>query len=155
MAHGLTNAILLPHVIRYNASNNPTRTFLASCVHILFRCNSPLTVILFSLLLSALLGMGIYPSYDYPQAEERYTALASAIGASQKNSEGLIEELHTLMKVLDIPLTFHDVGIDRTKFMDSLDHLAEEAFDDQCTPANPRFPLIPELKEILIAAYGE
>ena len=120
----MTNAILLPHVIRYNDTDSPTR-------------------------------MGIYPSYSHPKACKRYVTLAKAIGAESDTTEGLITELKKLCAELDIPPSFKAAGIDREKFMAELDQIAEDAFDDQCTPANPRFPLIPELKDILIAAYDD
>ena len=120
--HGLTNAILLPHVIRYNSSKTPTR-------------------------------MGIYPAYKYPQSSERYSEIADRIGAPTKDTEGLIKMIHSLMADLDLPFSFKDANIKEEEFMSKLDVLAEEAFDDQCTPANPRFPMIEELKEILIQAY--
>jgi len=122
--HGLTNAILLPHVIRYNSSTTPTR-------------------------------MGIYPSYKFPQSLERYSKIAERIGAPTKDTEGLISMIHSLMEELDMPLTFKDAKIKKDEFMMKLDILAEEAFDDQCTPANPRFPMITELKDILIQAYDD
>jgi acetaldehyde dehydrogenase/alcohol dehydrogenase len=122
--HGLTNSILLPHVIRYNASDTPTR-------------------------------MGIYPSYHYPQARERYSEIARSLEAPEDTPEGLITILRKLSDSINLPASFKDAGVDRAKYMAALDQMAEDAFDDQCTPANPRFPLIPELKEILINAYDD
>jgi Alcohol dehydrogenase, class IV len=120
--HGLTNAILLPHVIRYNSCTKPTR-------------------------------MGIYPGYDYPQSHKRYSDIAESIGAPTHDPEGLIWKIKELMRELDMPQSFKDANIKKEDFMHKLDQIAEDAFDDQCTPANPRFPMIPELKEILIQAY--
>ena len=120
LPHGLTVGILMPHVIRYNASINPTR-------------------------------MGIYPSYSHPVASERYTEIAKRIGAHDVDE--LIERLQELMKGLDMPQSFAEAGVDEDHYMDQLDILAEAAFDDQCTLANPRFPLIEELKGLLIKAY--
>lgn len=124
LPHGMTNSILLPHVIRYNATDHPTR-------------------------------MGVYPSYRYPQACERYGELAKAVGAAEATSEGLILELRKLSRALHLPATFKEAGISREKYMASLDKIAEDAFDDQCTPANPRFPLVSELVEVLKNAYGD
>ncbi len=99
--------------------------------------------------------MGIWPQYDYPQSHTRYADIARRIGASTEDFEGLNKKIVSLMKNLDMPTTFKDAGVNRDAFMSKLDELAEEAFDDQCTPANPRFPIIAELKEVLIQAYGE
>lgn len=121
--HGLTNAILLPHVIRYNSSTKPTR-------------------------------MGIYPGYEYPQSLERYSEIAERIGAPTKDPEGLIWMIKDIMNKLEMPQSFQAAGgISEAAFFEKLDQIAEEAFDDQCTSANPRFPMIPELKNILIQAY--
>lgn len=124
LPHGLTNGILLPHVIRYNSSKKPTR-------------------------------MGIWPQYNYPQSHERYAEIAKRIGASTEGTEGLVEKIESLMVNLDMPITFKEAGVDKRLFMKKLDQLAEAAFDDQCTPANPRFPMIHELKEVLIEAFGD
>ena len=118
----MTNAILLPHVIRYNSTNRPTK-------------------------------MGIYPSYLFPQAQKRYAELAVRAGATKHDTEGLIEKIYELMAQLDMPTSFRQAKVSRDAFVAHLDTMAEDAFDDQCTPANPRFPLIPELKEILMKAY--
>jgi acetaldehyde dehydrogenase/alcohol dehydrogenase len=118
----MTNSILLPHVIRYNATDNPTR-------------------------------MGVYPSYLYPQAVKRYGELAEAVGASSNTAEGLIEELKKLSLALNLPQSFKEAGVPKEAFVAALDKMAEDAFDDQCTPANPRYPLIPELKEVMMNAY--
>ena len=123
LPHGMTNAILLPHVIRYNSTVRPTK-------------------------------MGIYPSYLYPQAHKRYAEMAVRAGASTHDTEGLIEKIYELMAHLDMPTSFKQAKVPRDAFIAHLDTIAEDAFDDQCTPANPRFPLVPELKEILMAAYG-
>lgn len=123
LPHGLTCAILLPHVIAYNAVNKPTR-------------------------------MGIYPSYDHPKAAERYALIAKHIGAPTPDADGLIQMCRKVMMDLDAPLTFRDAGVDEAAFCEELDAMAAHAFDDQCMPSNPRYPLVPELWEILEAAYG-
>lgn len=123
LPHGLTNGILLPHVILYNSSTRPTR-------------------------------MGIWPQYDYPQSHTRYAEIARRIGATPEDVEGLNKKVTSLMKKLDMPTTFKDAGLNRDVFVNKLDELAEAAFDDQCTPANPRFPMIHELKDVLIQAFG-
>jgi acetaldehyde dehydrogenase/alcohol dehydrogenase len=122
LPHGMTNSILLPHVIRYNATDTPTR-------------------------------MGVYPSYNYPKAVKRYGELAQAVGASSNTAEGLIEELKKLSQALHLPQSFKEAGVSKEEYVAALDEIAEDAFDDQCTPCNPRFPLIPELKEVLMNAY--
>lgn len=123
LPHGLTNGILLPHVIRYNASEKPTR-------------------------------MGIWPSYTHPVSYDRYSMIAKYIDASSHTPDGLIQMIEDLMTDLNMPLSFKEANVPKDEYMKCLDELAENAFDDQCTPANPRFPLVKELKEILINAYG-
>jgi acetaldehyde dehydrogenase/alcohol dehydrogenase len=122
LPHGMTCAILLPHVINYNASESPTK-------------------------------MGIYPSYHYPQAAERYAAIAKHIGAPTNDTAGLITMIYDVMSELGTPLTFQDAEVDEQAFLNSLDDLSKDAFDDQCTAANPRYPLVSELKEILLKSY--
>mmetsp|Transcript_21414 Transcript_21414/g.33813 ORF Transcript_21414/g.33813 Transcript_21414/m.33813 type:complete len:901 (-) Transcript_21414:166-2868(-) len=126
LPHGLTNAILMPHVIRYNASDSPMR-------------------------------MGIYPGYDHPVAKSRYAQIARSIGCSGSDGDELVEaycqRIMDLMSELDMPMTFQEAGISEENFLRELDNIAIAAFDDQCTPANPRFPLTSELKLILLDAY--
>lgn len=125
LPHGMVCAILLPHVIKYNASESPTK-------------------------------MGIYPSYQFPQAAARYGEIARHIGAPTHDPEGLITKIREIMLKVNCPLTFQLAGVSEAEFLESLDTLAEEAFDDQCTAANPRYPLVSELKEILTDSfYGE
>ena len=122
LSHGMVNGVLLPHIIRYNANEKPTR-------------------------------MGIFPSYTYPQSFKRYSEIAERIGAETNDPEGLIKEIQSLMEDINIPLSFKDANVPEKEYMNKLDEMAESAFDDQCTPTNPRFPLVNELKEILINAY--
>jgi acetaldehyde dehydrogenase/alcohol dehydrogenase len=129
LPHGLTCAILLPHVIRYNACVHPTR-------------------------------MGIYPGYDYPKALKRYARIAQYLSLKGETEdelkEAFVAKLYEMYTSMNVPKAFKEAGCDETKFLTSLDELALKAFDDQCTPANPRFPLVSELKEILKQAfYGE
>ena len=125
--HGRANAILLPYVIRYNASTPSKYT--------------------------------VYPKYEYPVADRKYQEVAKALGlpadTPEQGVESLIEAIQELMVKLNIPTTFKDAGIDKKRYYDALDELALNAFDDQCTGANPRYPLVEELKEILRKAYGE
>lgn len=97
--------------------------------------------------------MGIYPSYIQAISHERYGEIAKRIGAPTHDVNGLIAMILNLMKKLDMPLTFKAANVNEALFLEKIDQLAEDAFDDQCTPANPRFPIIPELKEILLQAY--
>eukprot|EP01025_Chloroclados_australasicus_P011779 TRINITY_DN1521_c1_g3_i1.p1 TRINITY_DN1521_c1_g3~~TRINITY_DN1521_c1_g3_i1.p1 ORF type:complete len:930 (+),score=76.23 TRINITY_DN1521_c1_g3_i1:144-2933(+) len=126
LPHGLTNAILMRYVIKYNAVENPTR-------------------------------MGIYPSYDHPVAAERYAQIARHLGLRGETKEDLInaycDKIIELMNTLNMPTSFKDAGIDERQYLHKLNDIAIASFDDQCTGANPRFPLVEELKEILIDAY--
>ena len=97
--------------------------------------------------------MGVYPSYHYPQASTRYAAIAKHIGADTHDTDGLIKMLHDVMVQLDTPLSFQDAGVNEEAYLANLDVLALHAFDDQCTAANPRYPLVSELKDILLKAY--
>jgi acetaldehyde dehydrogenase/alcohol dehydrogenase len=126
LPHGLCCGIVLPHVIRYNASKSPVR-------------------------------MGIYPAYFHPKALERYAAIAKYIGLSGSTDEELMEaligRLESLMKGMNIPTTLQQAGVPEEEFLEKLDDMALQAFDDQCTAANPRFPLVDELKVLLKQAY--
>lgn len=97
--------------------------------------------------------MAIYPGYGKPVCHERYGEIAKRIGAPTHDVNGLIAMILNLMKKLDMPLTFKAANVNEALFLEKIDQLAEDAFDDQCTPGNPRFPIIPELKEILLQAY--
>lgn len=126
LPHGLTCGILLPHVIRYNSCKSPTR-------------------------------MGIYPGYHYPKACERYAQIAQYLGLEGKTDvelmEAFITKLENLYDAMNVPKTFQKAGIPEAAFISKLQEISLKAFDDQCTPANPRFPLIDELKEVLKQAY--
>lgn len=125
IAHGRCNAILLPYVIRYNASK-PTK-FVS------------------------------FPKYEYYIANEKYANFAKKIGLSVEDTEDGVEKLinmvNTMNEKLGIPKSFKEYGIDEETYMNKLDNLANNAFEDQCTTANPRLPLVTELKKILIDAY--
>ncbi|MFQ3176567.1 MAG: acetaldehyde dehydrogenase/alcohol dehydrogenase [Psychromonas sp.] len=124
--HGLANALLMTNTIRFNATNNPTK-------------------------------QGTFSQYDRPKARARYAEIADHLGFREGNTEAKINKLLTwldeLKVELNIPLSIQDAGVKEADFLAKVDALAEQAFDDQCTPANPRYPLIAELKAVLLASY--
>ena len=125
LPHGRINAILLPYVIRYN-SQMPTK-FVS------------------------------FPKYEYFIADQKYADLSRRINfPAYTNEEGvnsLIEEIKKLNNDLNIPKSFKEAGIDEQEFLAKVDMLADRAFEDQCTTANPRLPLVSELKQILLDSY--
>lgn len=124
--HGIANALLICEVIKYNAQDNP-RKFAA------------------------------FPQYEFPQAVQRYARIADTLGlggaSDEKKVQNLLKALDELKKALDIPASIKDMGIDEKEFMDKLDTLCEDAFDDQCTGANPSYPLMGDLRSIYLAAF--
>ncbi len=130
VAHGLANALLLPYVIQYNATEKPTK-------------------------------QGLFPQYRYPFVSQRYAQLADILGLTDgvaaDDVDGkvrrLIEAVQDLKDKVNIPHSIQEAGVDEKAFLDGLDALSEEAFDDQCTGANARYPLIPEIKELFLKAY--
>ncbi|MFA0407839.1 bifunctional acetaldehyde-CoA/alcohol dehydrogenase [Vibrio splendidus] len=128
LPHGLANALLISNVVRYNANDNPTK-------------------------------QTAFSQYDRPQARRRYAEVADHLGLSQvgdrtaQKIERLLTWLEELKNDLDIPLSIQAAGVNESDFIAKLDELAVEAFDDQCTGANPRYPLITELKEVLTTSY--
>ena len=125
LPHGRINAILLPYVIRYNSSR-PTK-FVS------------------------------FPKYEYFIADEKYANIARKLGLKSNTTEegvnSLIEEIKKMNSDLNIPKSFKDAGIDEQEFLAKVDILADRAFEDQCTTANPRLPLVTELKQILLDSY--
>ncbi len=125
LSHGRTNAILLPYVIRYN-SQKPTK-FVS------------------------------FPKYEYFIADKKYADLSRRMYfPAYTNEEGvnsLIEEIKKLNKDLNIPKSFAEMGIPESEFLSKVDMIADRAFEDQCTTANPRLPLVSELKQILLDSY--
>jgi acetaldehyde dehydrogenase/alcohol dehydrogenase len=125
IAHGRANAILLPYVVKYNATK-PTK-FVS------------------------------FPKYEYFIADEKYAALARKNGLKADTIEeavdSLIAKIRELNEKLEIPKSLQEVGIDEQDFLANVDELADRAFEDQCTTANPRLPLVTELKQILLDAY--
>ncbi len=126
IAHGVANAMLICQVIKFNASEKPTK-------------------------------QGIFSQYHYPEAKRRYAEIAESLGLGGKTDDekvdNLIAAIQKLKKEIGIPMSIREAGVDEKTFMDNLDNLSELAFDDQCTGANPRYPLISEMKEIYMAAY--
>jgi acetaldehyde dehydrogenase / alcohol dehydrogenase len=125
--HGLANALMISHVIRYNATDAPFK-------------------------------QAIFPQYKFPNAKFRYAQIADYLHlggeTEDEKVEKLIEAVENLKRSCDIPLTIKEVlKDDDLKFFESVEGLAEQAFDDQCTGANPRYPLIKDLKELYILAY--
>ncbi|MDE9496902.1 bifunctional acetaldehyde-CoA/alcohol dehydrogenase [Xenorhabdus bovienii] len=126
--HGLANALLICNVIRYNANDNPTK-------------------------------QTAFSQYDRPQARRRYAEIAEHLGltASEDRTAAKIEKLlawlEELKSQLGIPLSIHETGIQEADFLAKIDKLAEDAFDDQCTGANPRYPLISELKQLMLDSF--
>ncbi len=124
--HGIANALMIDYVLKFNSAEVPTK-------------------------------MGTFPQYDHPHTLRRYAEVAEALGLGGANDE---ESLNNLIKAIDelkekigIKKTIKDYGIDEKDFLDRLDEMSEQAFDDQCTGANPRYPLISEIKEMYLKAY--
>jgi acetaldehyde dehydrogenase/alcohol dehydrogenase len=127
--HGIANAMLMNEVIRYNATDQPFR-------------------------------QGTFSQYHSPKAIERYARAADYMGLTGKTDmekvEALIAKINELKATLNIPMSIQAYGISEEEFVSAVEQLAEEAFDDQCTGANPRYPLIADLKQIYLNAfYGE
>ena len=125
LPHGRINAILLPYVVRYNASK-PTK-FVS------------------------------FPKYEYFIADQKYSQLAKKIGLKADTVEegvsSLIQKIKEMNEHLNIPKSLKDAGVNEEEFLSKVDMLADRAFEDQCTTANPRLPLVSELKQILIDCY--
>ena len=126
IAHGLANAVILTRGMRYNASDVPTK-------------------------------MGTFPQYEYPKAKARYVEAAKYCGVTGKNDdeifENFIKKIEELKKLIGVKETIALYGVEEKYFLDTLDEMSEQAFNDQCTAANPRYPLISEIKELYLDAY--
>ena len=124
--HGVANALMLEQVMRFNSAEVPPK-------------------------------MGTFPQYSYPHTLARYAEIASALGMKGKTDqdklEALIKALNELKTTIGIPDSIQAWGIDEQKFLDQLDAMSEQAFDDQCTGANPRYPLISEIRQMYLNAY--
>ena len=126
--HGLANALLISNVIRYNANDNPTK-------------------------------QTAFSQYDRPQARRRYAEIADHLELSAPGDrtaakiEKLLAWLEEMKSSLGIPASIREAGVQESDFLAKVDKLSEDAFDDQCTGANPRYPLISELKQLLLDSY--
>ena len=126
LPHGVANALLITEVMRFNADPTPRK-------------------------------MGTFSQYQYPHTLERYVECADFLGVKGKTKEekfeNFIAKIEELKEKVGIKKTIKDYGIDEKAFLETLDEMVENAFDDQCTGANPRYPLMSELKEIYLKAY--
>ncbi|MGI2140155.1 bifunctional acetaldehyde-CoA/alcohol dehydrogenase [Shewanella baltica] len=126
LAHGLANALLINNVIRFNATDLPTK-------------------------------QAAFSQYDRPKALCRYAAIADHLKLGGKTDEEkvekLLEKITHLKTTIGIPASIQEAGVNEADFLAKLDELAEDAFDDQCTGANPRYPLINELKQLFLDSY--
>lgn len=124
--HGIAVSLVLNEVMKFNSTENPTK-------------------------------MGTFPQYEYPQSLRRYAHIAEVLGLSGKDDEAklkaLLKAITDLKVECDIPLTIKDAGVDEKAFLESLDQMSVDAFNDQCTGANPRYPLISEIKELYLKCY--
>ncbi len=126
LPHGVANALMIDEVLRFNAEETPAK-------------------------------MGTFPQYDHPKTLERYAMVATALGLKGKTDkeklEALIKAIDELKATVGIKPTIKDWNVDETDFLNRLDAMCEQAFDDQCTGANPRYPLISEIKTMYLNAY--
>ena len=127
--HGMANSLMLEEVIRFNSSEQPTK-------------------------------MGTFPQYAYPQCKARYADLARFVGLKGKNDdelvEALIKKIKELQAAIEQPKTIREAlagKVTEEEFLAKLDQMTEDAFDDQCTGANPRYPLMSEIKQMYLNAY--
>ena len=126
LPHGVANALLITRVMRYNADPAPTK-------------------------------MGTFPQYAYPHTLQRYGECADFLGiqggSDEEKLEKLMEAIEQLKETVGIRKTIRDYGVSEEDFLSTLDEMVEQAFDDQCTGANPRYPLMSEIKELYLDAY--
>ena len=126
LPHGVANALMIEEVIRFNSSEAPVK-------------------------------MGTFSQYDHPHTLARYAEVADYLGikgdSDKEKVEGLIKAVNDLKKTVGIKETIKDYGIDEQDFLARLDDMVEQAFDDQCTGANPRYPLMSEIKQMYLNAY--
>ena len=126
LPHGVANALMITEVLRFNAAEVPAK-------------------------------MGTFPQYDHPHTLSRYAQIAAYLGiqgaTDQEKLDGLIAKIEDLKTAIGIKTTIRDYGIDEQNFLARLDDMTEQAFDDQCTGANPRYPLLSEIRQMYLNAY--
>ena len=126
LPHGVANALMIDYVLRFNAAEVPAK-------------------------------MGTFPQYDHPHTLARYAEVADALGVKGRTDadklEGLIKKIDELKDYVGIKKSIQEYGVDEKNFLDTLDDMVEQAFDDQCTGANPRLPLTSEIKDMYLRAY--
>ena len=124
--HGIANALMIEYVLRFNSEEVPTK-------------------------------MGTFPQYDHPHTLRRYAEVAEALNlggsTDEEKLEKLIATVNDLKEKIGIKKTIKDYGVDEKYFLETLDDMTEQAFDDQCTGSNPRYPLMEEIKEMYLKAY--
>lgn len=124
--HGIANALMIDEVIRFNSSDTPVK-------------------------------MGTFPQYSYPHTLKRYAEISDYLGlggnTNEEKVENLIKALDNLKEKVGIKRNIREYGVDEQEFLNRLDDLSKQAFDDQCTGSNPRYPLIEEIKEMFLNAY--
>ena len=126
LPHGVANALMIEEVLRFNAAEVPTK-------------------------------MGTFSQYDHPHTLARYAEVADYLGihggSDEEKLEALIQKINDLKETVGIKRTIRDYGVDEQEFLRRLDEMTEQAFDDQCTGANPRYPLMKEIKQMYLNAY--
>jgi len=126
LPHGVANALMINEVLRFNASEAPTK-------------------------------MGTFSQYDHPHALARYAEIADYLGVKENTNEakleGLIKLIDELKTKINIKSTIRDYVPNEEDFLNRLDEMVDQAFDDQCTGANPRYPLMSEIKQMYLNAY--
>lgn len=126
LPHGVANALMIDYVLRFNAAEVPAK-------------------------------MGTFPQYDHPHTLARYAEVADALGVKGRTDadklEGLIKKIDELKDYVGIKKSIQEYGVDEKHFLDTLDDMVEQAFDDQCTGVNPRLPLMSEIKDMYLRAY--
>jgi acetaldehyde dehydrogenase/alcohol dehydrogenase len=126
VAHGIANALLITRIMRFNAANVPTK-------------------------------MGTFPQYDHPHTLRRYAEVSEALGfggsTDEESLDNLIDAIEALKDRVGIKKTIRDYVPDEEDFLARLDAMTEQAFDDQCTGASPRYPLMSEIKQMYLDAY--
>ncbi|OEG70194.1 hypothetical protein ATZ36_05735 [Candidatus Endomicrobiellum trichonymphae] len=127
LSHGIANALVINQVIRYNATENPGK-------------------------------QAVFPQYKFPNTKAKYGQIADELNLGGGNDDEkvdlLINAITQLKKDIQIPLSIKDAGVSEKDFYDKLDGLVDQAFDDQCTGANPVYPLMVDIKNIFIKAYN-